>query len=243
MAERFTRQAQQELNPVIAASQQMITPNISATQQLFRNLVAGLEGQAATSVSDINADATARGVGRAGLAQDVTAGLNPALMAGTTGLGAQQAGQLSDLRVAGGQLQADKATLVNQLASSLQESDIDNRKFELDKVTQDREQQLRIQQARQQAARRAAAAAESAANQKGLMDMSESELERLTRLGLGNVQGGDGYVSPENLAKAYNVWAQAGFSAEQFWSKFQGKWNPNQGDYDKQFYYFVQKGV
>lgn len=223
MAERFTRQATQQLNPVISQSQQIIQPNISATQQLFKSLVSGLEGEAATSVGDITADAYNRGVGRSSLAQDVSAGFDPTLAVGATGLGAQQAGQLSDLRVAGGQLQADKATLVNQLASSLQESDIDRRTFEQDKIAQDRAQQLAIREAQ------LAAAARSSRGGGGGGSPDDTTADDIQGW-FNTMRGGDGNVSPDTYAEGLKAWVNAGGDEAAFHNKFQGFVNLSHSD-------------
>lgn len=55
------------------------------------------------------------------------------------------------------------------------------------------------------------------------------------RGGLEKVKGGDGHVSPGNLAKAYDIWTAQGLNPQSFWTYFQGYWNPNEADYKQLF--------
>lgn len=47
--------------------------------------------------------------------------------------------------------------------------------------------------------------------------------------------GGDGHVAPATLAAMYNTWVGYGLGDKQFWSAFQGLWNPKQANYGQQF--------
>lgn len=65
--------------------------------------------------------------------------------------------------------------------------------------------------------------------------LSKTQVTAGIRQGLESVKGGDGHVAPADLAKAYDDWMQSGLSDADFWSAFQGYWNPNQGNYKQQF--------
>lgn len=69
----------------------------------------------------------------------------------------------------------------------------------------------------------------------GSSTLSKTQVVAGIRQGLESVKGGDGHVAPADLAKAYDDWMQSGLSDADFWSNFQGYWNPNQGNYKQQF--------
>lgn len=79
----------------------------------------------------------------------------------------------------------------------------------------------------------------TAANASNPLNISQSDLTRGIQAGFNSVKGSDNHVSPENLAGAYVNWTKAGLPAAAFWKSFQGYWNPKEGDYNKQFQYFV----
>lgn len=76
-----------------------------------------------------------------------------------------------------------------------------------------------------------------------LTTVAAGTLQRQLTNSLRSVEGRDGHVSPENLAKAFNTWRAAGLDTNSFWKHFQGVWNPKQGNYQQQFNYFVSKGA
>lgn len=82
------------------------------------------------------------------------------------------------------------------------------------------------------------ARAANAANKPLNLDQTTAAI----RSGLESVKGGDGHVAPQDLAKAYKDFLSAGYTAKDFWSRYQGYWNPNQSSYEKQFYDAVNKG-
>lgn len=65
--------------------------------------------------------------------------------------------------------------------------------------------------------------------------LSKTQVTAGIRQGLQSVVGGDGHVAPADLAKAYDDWMQSGLSDADFWTNFQGYWNPNQSNYKQQF--------
>jgi hypothetical protein len=225
LADRFTTQATQQTNPIFAQSQQIIQPNVSATQKLFSNLVAGLADTAGQSTQAITADAYNRGVGRASLAQDVATGFDPTLQQAGASLGADQAAQLGDLKLAQGQLGVGKVDAITQLSNSLQTGDIANRQFAQDKLAQDRAQALAIQQAEQQAAR--AAASRGGGGGGGPSD--EATADDIQGW-FNTMRGGDGNVSPDTYGQGLKAWIDAGGDEAAFHNKFQAFVNLSHSD-------------
>ena len=243
-----------QLQPVFNQATQAVQAQAPAIQNLYNALMQGLQGQLGNQVQNVVQSAERRGVGRAMLGADTQNMLGQELALQAGQLGVQRAQDLATNQQALGNIGVQRGTSIVDLAQSLQADRQTTQKAKMDLKNTERDFQLRNQQALRDLevaktaqatanARVAARASASAgANQKTLLDISGSDLERMTRLGLDAVQGKDGFVSPENLAKAYNDYRRAGFSSEDFWSRFQGKWNPNQADYSDQFYYHVNRG-
>jgi hypothetical protein len=76
------------------------------------------------------------------------------------------------------------------------------------------------------AAEKAASAAATAAKAP-----SQQDVVQAIRQGLSAVKGGDGYVSPQDYASAYEDWVTAGYSPSSFQTYFKSFENPNNGYY------------
>jgi hypothetical protein len=242
---------------VYGQAQKALQTQVPAIQTLYAALVQGLQSQGQLQTQNVVNSADMRGVGRASLAGDVQGQLGQVLAQQTGQLGAQQAQDTAAAQLGIGQLGVQKANNVVELAKSLQaynqgeakaklDTQQTNRQYQLD--TKKAQQDFNVSQASYEKRQADAAAADAArkAEQAAAFDIttvSQSQLSRQLRVFLGGVRGKDGHVSPENLAKAYNTWQQAGLDAPSFWKNFQGLWNPKQSTYNDQFHYFVQKGV
>ena len=223
MAERFTQQANSALSQPYSSSSAVITGQVPAIQKLYDSLLTGLTNQGTASTNEIVNSAEQRGVGRASLGADTSAMLGQTIGQQGAVLGAQKAGDISANRVAGGELGVNKVNDISALASVLQEQDLANQQFQLDKTTQDRDQQLRIQQAQQQAARAAASAKQSegwpddiAQNTIGANLLAEA--------------GTDGRVNPGDYNAALDAWVAVGGSPETFHIKYEGFVNKSHKD-------------
>lgn len=242
--------ATSQLSPVFNQAQQTVQAQAPAIQNLIDSLLQGLQTQAGNQVNNVVQSAEKRGVGRDMLAQDTQNMLAQELALQGGQLGLQRAQGLAGVQQTLGNIGVQRGTSIVDLAQSLQSGKQVEQKAQMAAKQSQRQFNLQSQQAQRdlevarvaQSTQNARAAAQAAAQQKTLLDMSGGDLERFTRLALDRVQGKDGYVSPENLAKAYNDYRSAGFSSEDFWSRFQGKWNPKQADYADQFYYHVNRG-
>lgn len=226
--------AAQAYNPV----QQGIQAQIPALQNLYTTLVQGLQAQNAAQQQNVLASAQQRGVASPGMAGDIAGQLGGALGQAQAQLGVDIAGGRAGIQSQLAQALADRGNAGITFAQSIQDSNI--KKSEQQLALQKAERDFQVAQVAEQTAQ-AKAAAKAAASAKSLSDLSETAITRQLRLGLNSVMGADGYVSPDNLAKAYALWQNAGLSPQSFWSNFQGLWNPNQGDYNDQFYYSVNR--
>lgn len=61
---------------------------------------------------------------------------------------------------------------------------------------------------------------------------SQQSIAGQIRSGLNTVRGRDGYVAPQDYAKAYQDWVQSGFTPASFNSTFKDLKNPQNGYYD-----------
>lgn len=128
-----------------------------------------------------------------------------------------------------------RQSLADQLSTALKQQQDAQAKAESDRqyaLQQQAAQQAKInadrsyalqQQQQQQAAAKAAEAAPKAP--------SQQQVSAAIRNGLNSVRGRDGYVSPNDYAKAYSDWVGAGFNASQFDKAFGDLMNPKNGYY------------
>lgn len=228
-------QGKQAANAAFNPTDQLIAAQNPAIANLYNALVQGLQGQNMMQQQSVMQGAQRAGVNAPSLQGQVATLLSSALAPGMAQLGVTNAQSQADIGLQRGKNQVNRANAATTLASNTQDMQIAAQKNQL--ALQDINRQNEVAQIAEQT-RQARAAARAA---KSLTDMSETAITKQLRLGLNSVVGSDGHVSPDNLAKAYAIWQSAGLAPDKFWSNFQGLWNPNQGDYNDQFYYSVNK--
>ena len=86
-------------------------------------------------------------------------------------------------------------------------------------------------QTAQAEAAKAAASAASKASSAAAKQPTQQQVVQAIQQGLSAVKGGDGYVSPQDYASAYEDWVTAGYSPASFNSQFKSFQNPNNGYY------------
>lgn len=141
MATRFVDEATAQVAPVYQQQEEALKSQIPAIQQLYQTLFQGLEGQRATETQNILESAGARGVLRSSMPVDLQTQLGTALLAERSKLGAQQAQEIAGVNMKIGELNTQRLNAINQLADTLYNRDLAERKFQMDQ-----------EQARQQAA-------------------------------------------------------------------------------------------
>lgn len=147
MATQYTKQAQNQLNPVFNQQQQAIQSQVPAIQNLYQTLSQGLQTnfdtQLASGVQGINEDASARGVLRSTLPNDarlaLTTQLGSALQQGLGQLGSQQASDISGVQSQLGELGIRRVSAITDLANALKSDNLAERQFALDKLTANRD--------------------------------------------------------------------------------------------------------
>lgn len=244
---RAQKRANRQLNPVYANTRNQIAAQRPEINALFDTLLTGLAAQQQASAQDIVQSAANRGVDRPALQGDLTTTLGQALNMAGAQLNRERAGQLSRVGQDVGTVRVGRARATADLADTLTSQDIARQENQLTKTEQQRDFRQNLQEiersneiSRLSAAQQRARSARGKA-QKTLADFSASDIARGLRIDLERVRGADGYVSPEDLAKARATWSKAGLPEKDFWENYQGLWNPNQGTYDQEFQYFRKK--
>jgi hypothetical protein len=69
----------------------------------------------------------------------------------------------------------------------------------------------------------------------GNQTLNKQQVTSAIRQGLESVKGRDNHVAPADLARAHSDWLSSGLAEKDFWTAFQGYWNPKQGNYKDQF--------
>lgn len=141
MAQRFIDEATAQVAPIYQQQEQALKSQIPAIQQLYQTLFQGLEGQRATETQNILESAGARGVLRSSMPVDLQTQLGTALLGERSKLGAQQAQEIAGVNMKIGDLGIQRTGAINQLADTLYNRDLTERKFQMEQ-----------EQARQQAA-------------------------------------------------------------------------------------------
>lgn len=238
-------QAQPQINAIYDPAVLAIQSQVPAIQQLYQSLIGGLQAQSQTQIGNVVNSAAQRGVSSAGITQGAQQALGDTLALQSAQLGSQQAQDVAGLQQQVGKANVGRASAISDLATALQKQNIENQTNQSTMSNLERQyalkQQQNVQNYNVQEAQAQAAAARAAARA-AKDQVSESDLQRALRIGLNDVKGKDGHVSPKDLASAFVVWQQQGFSPESFWKNYQGLWNPNQSNYADQFYYHVNKG-
>lgn len=222
MAVRFVQDASGALAPTYDQAQANIQGQIPAAQQLYDTLIQGLQGQVQQGTQAVTNSAARRGVLSAALPGQVGSTLGQdAALAGAQ-LGAQRAGDIAAITGNLTNLGAGRVQNSTEIAGTMNQEDLqrqqaaleqqqNQRKFEMDIQSAEREAQLADIQARNAAGRsRASAPAvskETTTKIKGVLD---------------SVRGKDGKVSPADYTQALAVWAAQGGDASSFHSSFKG---------------------
>lgn len=132
MAQRFVDEATAQVAPIYQQQEQALQSQIPAIQQLYQTLFQGLEGQRATETQNILESAGARGVLRSSMPVDLQTQLGTALLAERSKLGAQQAQEIAGVNMKIGELGTQRLGAINQLADTLYNRDLTERKFQMD---------------------------------------------------------------------------------------------------------------
>lgn len=201
----------------VANDQQQAQVQQEATAQL-----SSLDQAKVNAFKDIDLSANRKGVLFSGFSPD-----QEATYLGTKYLPAR-ANVSNNLVKTLNQLRADNANIGAKQRTVAEQTVNDQIKQEREDAY--RQAQLDLGYARLSTSKSKAAA--SAANK----TVSQSDIVGEIRAGLESVKGRDNHVAPQNLKKAYDLYAGAGYDPKTFWKYFQGYWNPNQGNYSQQFY-------
>jgi len=204
MAQRFVDEATAQVAPIYQQQEQALQSQIPAIQQLYQTLFQGLEGQRATETQNILESAGARGVLRSSMPVDLQTQLGTALLGERSKLGAQQAQEIAGVNMKIGDLGIQRTGAINQLADTLYNRDLTERKFQMEQ-----------EQARQQAAL-AQASARSGGGGGGGRAASKQEVYSQaagtlrSQLVADKLIGRDGYVSPQTYSQMRREWGAAG---------------------------------
>jgi len=223
MAQRFIDEATAQVAPIYQQQEQALQSQIPAIQQLYQTLFQGLEGQRATETQNILESAGARGVLRSSMPVDLQTQLGTALLGERSRLGAQQAQEIAGVNMKIGELGTQRLGAINQLADTLYNRDLTERKFQMEQ-----------EQARQQAALAQASARSGggggggrAASKQEVYSQAASTLR--SQLVADKLIGRDGYVSPQTYSQMRREWGAAGLV--DFDRYFGGYKNPNNKNY------------
>jgi hypothetical protein len=156
----FIQAATQQLDPVYNQQIQQVQSQIPQLEQYFGNLTQGLQAQnqqqVNSGVTQINEDASRRGVLRSTLPNDarqsLTAQLGAALQQSLGQIGLQQTQQIGQLNNQIADIGVNRLKSIQDLAGALQSRDLQERQFQLQKEQAEREYQMKLQAQRQAAA-------------------------------------------------------------------------------------------
>lgn len=222
-------QATRELQPVYSQAGQALQAQTPAIQSLYQALIQGLQTQAGAQTQNVVNSAEMRGVGRAGLAGDVQAQLGQELALQTGQLTRQQVQDASANQQAIGRLGVNRGTRIADLARSLQETNLDKKKAQIDAQQANRAAQLDIQQAERDFQVRQAANARQKAEQAARATAKEESLTTgQALLTIGDIwqPGRDGYVNPRQWNELRRAFIEAGYSGSSFDDEFGSLVNP-----------------
>jgi len=208
MAQRFTEQAEAQVNPTFQAQTQALQAQIPDIQKLFAGLSSGLEQQGArqlqTGVRDIVEDASARGVLRSTLPvdarQDFQSQLSGALAESLGRLNLEQGQQIGNVNQQIGDLGRQRLGAVTSLADSLQQQDLRERNFAAEEKARQQDFDLR----KQELALRARSSG-------GEVSRGEVSNRELFASALATGTGSDGKTDPGTYNTLKNQFVSAGY--------------------------------
>lgn len=219
------------VQPAYLQAEQALQTQTPAIQNLYASLLQGLQAQAGTQTQNVVASAQRRGVGRAGLGGDVQAQLGQELALQSGQLGYQQAQDLTGVQQAIGKLKTERVGRISDLAQSLQEGALNQRKSQGERDLLERGAQLKMLQSDRDfevsriSAERAAAQQAAAAQRRAGSKAPETSQALLTVGGLWQ-PGKDGYVNPKQWNELRRAFMEAGYSGSAFASEFGNLINP-----------------
>lgn len=222
MAQRFVDEATAQVAPIYQQQEQALKSQIPAIQQLYQTLFQGLEGQRATETQNILESAGARGVLRSSMPVDLQTQLGTALLAERSKLGAQQAQEIAGVNMKIGELGTQRLNAINQLADTLYNRDLNERKL------QQEQEQARQQMALARASSRGGGGGGGRAPSKQEV-YSQAAGALRAQLVADKLIGRDGYVSPQTYSQMRREWGAAGLV--DFDRYFGGYKNPNNKNY------------
>lgn len=212
MAQRFIDQANAQLAPLYDQQVQAQQAQIPAIQNLYKSLLQGLEGTAATQTQNIVEDASRRGVLRSTLPVDSKQQLAGQILQQQGQFGAQEAKEIAGIQSNIGQINLSRATGIQQLADSLYQADLSERKFQM-------EQQL----ASQAAAYKQSGGGGGKAPALPKLQAARGEVTSY----LSSKVGKDGYVSPSVYKRVKDEFLSAGFTEKDWLGTAKRFKNPN----------------
>ncbi len=232
------KQGQQGAKAAYAPAQQLISAQLPQVANLYTALVQGLQGQVGTQQGNVMTGAQRAGVAAPSMQNQVANMLSAALAPQVAQLGVDKSKAQGAIKGSLGKAQAGRAMAATTLGREVQDAQIaaQQNQMKLQDIDRSAEVARIAEQTRQaQAAARAAS--------RGPGNISMSDLERAMRLTTprGNSSDpNDKYANPHVLAERYVQWLSNGFSEQDFWSRFQGWWNPNDQSYNDSFYSTVK---
>lgn len=228
--------ANQAFNPAIQQAQ----AQVPAINNLYSTLLQGLQNQGQSQLQNVLTSADQRGVMRASQPASTQQALDSSLMQAGAQLGAQQAQNVAGVRGIAGQGQAQRALAAQQMVEGLTAADLAKRENQLKLTEINRADEINTIRS-QVAEAKAAARASARADEKGIADLSESDIKRALRLQLNERAMVNGKVGPKELAGALKIYRQAGLSDEKFWKEFQGYWDDKNPSYNLGMEYWLGK--
>jgi hypothetical protein len=212
MANRFTEQASQELNPYFQQQESAVKQQLPAIQQLYDTLLQGLEGQRQTETQNILESASQRGVLRSTLPVDLQTQLGAVLLGERGKLESQRAGDVAGVNKSLADIGLTRAQSISSLADALQSRDLQERDFTLKQ--QQAERDFQLSQQRLQAETAASRASSGQRDVSGIVNNIGSFLA-------GKV-GKDGKVHPSTFQQGRQQWIAAGGDPDSYNQAFAG---------------------
>ncbi len=152
---------------------------------------------------------------------DLQTQLGTALLAERSKLGAQQAQEIAGVNMKIGELGTQRLSAINQLADTLYNRDLTERKFQME------QEQARQQMALARASSRGGGGGGRAPSKQEVYSQAASTLR--SQLVADKLIGRDGYVSPQTYSQMRREWGAAGLV--DFDRYFGGFKNPNNKNY------------
>lgn len=231
MADRFVQQASAALSPAYTQSATAVKKQIPAIQQLYNTLFQGLEAQGKAETQNILESASSRGVLRSSLPIDLQTTLGQALIAERGKLGAQQAGDIAQVRSTLGQLSIDRVKSIRDLAERMRAGDLSEREFKFKVKEANRNFKLAQQELAISAAKGSGGGGGGSTPkwqyEMGAISAMAQDIASNKDLQFKNSKGQSNYLSPESYKTYKQKWITGGLSGKVFDSNFGHLANPS----------------